>query len=205
MPAFPQQPDLQLRSLRLYGELLCRRESWAHQLVFACFAGAASSGLAAAASLAGAASLIVDANAAEMKSHYRDGAYDFVVNTLDEALRAIKNEVRQGHPIAIGLIGEPAAVLYEATKRGLAAAFVLRHESQDLRALRAVMETNAAVVIDGAEPSTELTNWLAQLGWSPRVMESPAQMFDDAIRQKWMRDLPALQRSLRGGTRWAWL
>jgi len=112
------QPELQKQTLALYGELLCRRSDWSGQLVMAAFDGAAESGVSAAASLAGAASLVVDADSASIKDHYRDGAFDFVVNTLDEALRAIKNQIRQGQPIAIGLMAEPAAVMAEAEERG---------------------------------------------------------------------------------------
>ena len=119
------QPALQQRTLRLYGELVCRRESWAGKLVYAGFAGAASTGLAAASSLAGAASLVVDGDANGMKAQFRDGAFDFLINTLDEALRAIKNEIRQGRPIAIGLMAEPESVRAEAVERGLAAELVL--------------------------------------------------------------------------------
>src|ERR1700716_1083263 len=110
MNASAQQPELQQRTLRLYGELWCRRENWSRELVFAAFPGAASSGIAAAASLVGAVSLVVDPDAAMMKMHFRDGAFDFVVNTLDEALRAIKNEIRKGSPLSIGLVAEPKDV-----------------------------------------------------------------------------------------------
>jgi hypothetical protein len=177
------QPGLQVRTLRLYGELVCRRESWAGKLVVACFDGAAGTGLAAAASLAGAASLTVDGDAARVKAHFRDGAFDFVVNTLDEALRAIKNEVRKGKPIAIGLMAEPEAVRTEMVERGVVADFEIRGGEEG--------------------ESVELKGWLEERGWMLRELDGAG--FEDAVRGRWMEWLPVHQRSVRGGVRWGWL
>ena len=44
-----------------------------------------------AANIAGAASLGVDASAARVKAALRQGLCDFMVNSLDEALRILKN------------------------------------------------------------------------------------------------------------------
>ncbi len=79
--------DLQRQTLRLYGELMARRESWAGQLVFACGEEMSATGLPAAVSIAGGTSLILDPDARVVKSVFRQGGVDFVVNTLDEALR----------------------------------------------------------------------------------------------------------------------
>ncbi|HZL29292.1 MAG TPA: hypothetical protein VFC39_22400 [Acidobacteriaceae bacterium] len=204
-----QQPELQLRTLRLYGELLCRREDWSRQLVFAAFPGACETGLAAAASLAGAVSLVVDADAARMKGHFRDGAFDFVVNTLDEALRAIKNEIRRGNSLAIGLIFEPSAALKEATERGLAATFIFTNLKFNQMPQANVGETDAAFVDLGnfTEPSPQLARWLSQRAWSPVEIVLPKQAAPgtDRIRQRWLRDLSKYQRSVRQGNRWMWL
>ncbi len=56
-----------------------------------------------------------------MKSAMRAGYLDFVVvvNTLDEALRALKNEVRQKRPLTVGLIAEIEATLTEMVERGV--------------------------------------------------------------------------------------
>ena len=164
---------------------------WVGQLVLAAFDGAAQSGLSAAASLAGAASLTVDSDATSVKAHFRDGAFDFVVNTLDEALRAIKNQVRQGQPIAIGLMAEPEVVLVEAEARGLAASFVL----------------GASTLV-----SKEYEAWLAERRWfAAEFAASDVRSYsdllpdDDALRRRWLRQLPTYQRSVRLGARWAWV
>ncbi len=46
-----------------------------------------------------------------------NGACDFIVNTLDEALRAMKNEIRQRRPLSVGLEGDPEDLLHEILER----------------------------------------------------------------------------------------
>ena len=202
-----QQPELQLRTLRLYGELLCRREHWSRQLVLAAFPGVSRTGLAAAASLAGAVSLVIDSDTATTKMHFRDGAFDFIVNTLDEALRAIKNEIRQGHPLAIGLMAEPRVMLAEAADRGLAAAFVLTELNDADDPLTSSLGTSDVARVAFGEPTAELNGWLSRRGWSAAELSSPTFDLppDDRARQKWLRDLPSHQRSVRQSKRWIWL
>ncbi len=201
-----QQPELQQRTLRLYGELLCRRTHWGGELVMAAFAGAASSGLAAAASLAGAASLTVDADSAAMKAHFRDGAFDFVVNTLDESLRALKNEIRRGRPIAIGLIAEPEAVLREAAERGLTARLVVSGSSPSTLE-KSVLATDG-YMLTADSPSVSLVEWLARNQWHaafPDENVSKAEFPAEDPRQHWLRNLLTHQRSAAKGARWSWV
>jgi urocanate hydratase len=98
--------DLQRQTLRLYGELVARHESWAGKLVFACGEGASATGLPAAASIAGGTALLLDPDAAAVKAVFRQGGVDFVVNTLDEALRVLKNEIRKQRPLSVALKGD---------------------------------------------------------------------------------------------------
>ena len=72
---------------------------------FCCSSGWNADGIAAviAASVAGAASLCVDADADGLRQGLRSGFIDFVVGNLDEALRILKNELRRGLPVSVGL------------------------------------------------------------------------------------------------------
>lgn len=71
-----------------------------------------------AASIAGAASLVLEARAAAVRHCIRNGIVDFAVTTLSEALRILKNEIRKQEPIAVLLEQEPGAVLAEMVDRG---------------------------------------------------------------------------------------
>lgn len=71
-----------------------------------------------AASIAGAASLVLETRVEMVRHCVRNGIADFAVNTLDEALRILKNEIRKRQPIAVLLENEPATVLAEMVERG---------------------------------------------------------------------------------------
>ena len=66
--------------------------------------------LLVAANIAGAASLAASADAAARKQFMRDGVVDFLVTSLDEALRILKNEIRKREPVAVCVALEPETV-----------------------------------------------------------------------------------------------
>jgi response regulator of citrate/malate metabolism len=76
--------------------------------------------LLVAANIAGAASLAASADAAACKQFMRDGVVDFLVTSLDEALRILKNEIRKREPVAVCVALEPDTVEQEMLERGVA-------------------------------------------------------------------------------------
>lgn len=90
------------------------------KLVSAIGFGEVETEIALGATIAGAALLAVDADAERIKRAMRLGCCDFMVNTLDEAIRVLKNEVRKRRPVSVGLLGDAVGVLDEMAKRGLA-------------------------------------------------------------------------------------
>ena len=76
--------------------------------------------LLVAANIAGAASLAASADAAARKQFMRDGVVDFLVTSLDEALRILKNEIRKREPVAVCVALEPETVEAEMLERGVA-------------------------------------------------------------------------------------
>ncbi len=72
-----------------------------------------------AASIAGAASLAASADGAALRMAMRAGAIDFVVTTLDEALRILKNEIRKRQPVAVGVSAAPQDVVRAMVERGV--------------------------------------------------------------------------------------
>ncbi len=209
--------DLQRQTLRLYGELAARRASWAGALVFACGVGATAMGLPAAVSIAGGASLLLDPDAATVKAVFRQGGVDFVVNTLDEALRVLKNEIRKRRPLSVALEGEVRPALEEMLERGV------------LPELQVVWEgAKGGVEYPGIEklrtaamapPSGELTEWLRERGWmevaieratTAELRELDARLLDrlpegDAVRRAWVRRIGHYQRPAPAESRVVWL
>jgi hypothetical protein len=76
--------------------------------------------LLVAANIAGAASLAASANAAARKQALRDGVVDFLVTSLDEALRILKNEIRKREAVAVCVALAPETVEAEMLERGVA-------------------------------------------------------------------------------------
>ncbi|MGE5322048.1 MAG: urocanate hydratase [Actinomycetota bacterium] len=72
-----------------------------------------------AATMAGASFLGIDVDAERIKKRLKTGYCDFMVNSLDEALRILKNAVRKKEAVSVGLIGNCAAVIPELAERGV--------------------------------------------------------------------------------------
>jgi len=75
--------------------------------------------LVAAANIAGAASLAASADRTAQKQAIRDGIADFLVNSLDEALRILKNQLRKRQTVAVCVGLAPEAVELEMQERGV--------------------------------------------------------------------------------------
>ena len=89
------------------------------KLVYVGEPDAAGCRLLRAANIAGAASLTASADSAVLRRAMREGALDFVVTTLDEALRILKNEIRKKQPVAVGVSAAPEAIVFEMLDRGV--------------------------------------------------------------------------------------
>jgi len=72
-----------------------------------------------AATMTGAAFLGVEVDPERIKKRIKSGYCDFMVNTLDEALRILKNAVRKNEAVSVGLIGNCADVIPELAERGV--------------------------------------------------------------------------------------
>lgn len=74
---------------------------------------------AAAANIAGAATLAASAKQSALRHASRDGTIDFLVNSLDEALRILKNEVRKRQRVAVAVSVAPEAIEAAMVERGV--------------------------------------------------------------------------------------
>ncbi len=212
--------ELQRQTLRIYGELMVRRESWAGRLVFACGPGVSATGLPAAVSIAGGAALVLDSDAAMVKSVFRKGGVDFVVNTLDEALRVLKNEIRKGRPLSVVLEGKTEPALEELRERGVLPELQVEFADSGDSAER--LGRDALLLDPRAEtvlPSLDLQGWLSQHGWAETVLaatttaglrELDARLLarlpeGDKVRRGWIQRIAQYERPAPGGARVIWL
>jgi hypothetical protein len=115
--------DFTLQVERLYAALLRfasgDEPSLGGKLLYAGELVPASRALLVAANIAGAASLAATADTAAQKQAIRDGVADFLVNSLDEALRILKNEVRKREAVAVCLASAPETAEREMLERGV--------------------------------------------------------------------------------------
>jgi len=72
-----------------------------------------------AATLNGAAFLGVEVDGEKIKRRIRTGYCDICVNDLDEAVRILKNSIRQRQAVSVGLVGNSAGVIPELARRGI--------------------------------------------------------------------------------------
>ncbi len=72
-----------------------------------------------AATMAGAAFLGIEVDPERIKKRLKTGYCDFMVNSLDEALRILKNAVRKKEAVSVGLVGNCADLVPELATRGV--------------------------------------------------------------------------------------
>ena len=72
-----------------------------------------------AGNVAGCATLAATADLTAQKLVIREGVVDFVVTSLDEALRILKNEIRKRATVAVCVGASPAAIELEMMERGV--------------------------------------------------------------------------------------
>jgi hypothetical protein len=183
--------DLQLETMRIYRALTAQREDWGGKLVLLCGPDCMQAGAPAAISIAGGTTLALDANAAVMKAAQRAGYLDFVVNSLDEALRTLKNEVRQKRPLSLGLIADVDATLAEMDERGI---------QPDLRFDPVLPQTDPQSNDEYSFAATDT----AALSTIDAAL-SVAVPADDIVRRRWLQRVPQCLREARTGRRWIWL
>jgi len=207
--------NLQIQTLRLYGELISRRPSYGGRLIFTCGDACSATGLPAAVSIAGGTTLLLDPDTATVKSVFRTGGLDFVVNTLDEAVRVLKNEVRKQTPLSVALTADPAVILAELRERGL---------QPDLEVSIGGTATNLALTTlqlstaDGLiQPTEHALAWLAARDWSetwlPTETTADLRTLDarlishltDDLRRQWLTRIPHYQRPASNSGRAIWL
>ena len=116
-------PDPQLQALHAYTLLTAlrpaRSDGWPGSLILSLGLAPEACSIPFAALVAGAACLAIAPDPAICRAAMRTGACDFIVNTVDEALRILKNEIRQHKPISVGVESPIDPALDELRTRGV--------------------------------------------------------------------------------------
>jgi urocanate hydratase len=175
-------------------------------LLYAGQLGEEARALVVAANIAGAATLIASADAAAQRQAIRDGVTDFLVNSLSEALRILKNEIRKRQPVAVCVAAPPEAVEREMIERGVAPDLLLCDANGrprfsvalEIRAQRIALSLIAENQVClqwhvAAEPA----RWLPKLD----AIALDCLPRDDASARRWLRLAPRYLGRLAQGVR----
>jgi urocanate hydratase len=146
-----------------------------------------------AANTAGTATLAASEDRAAQKHAIRDGIADFLVNSLDEALRILKNQLRKREAVAVCVGLAPSNVEREMTERGVLPDLV-----------QADVVTQAARVDADRESRSVIVTWSAASApaqWLPKLDAiALACLSDDGWQaRRWLRLAPRyLGRAAQG-------
>lgn len=194
-PSAGSPPD-QAAIYRRYSQLRAAASgaTLAGRLVLSIGFRVAGAELALATMIAQGCFLGLEPDAASLKQAVRSGACDFMVNTLDEALRVLKNEIRKKMPLSVGLLGEPPAILKEMVERGVQPDWI-GGPAQD-PAIAPLIARGAARLTDApisAPPGDSLVRLHTVSPADMRRLEmlAAALVADDPVRRDWMQHAPA--------------
>lgn len=196
---FPESSFL-FETHRFYNELIesaCSASDLAHEpslggkLLYAGELDERGRALVVAGNIAGAATLTASIDSVAQKQAIRDGVVDFLVTSLDEALRILKNEIRKRETVAVCVGGSPAEIVREMLERGVDAD-LLREK------VVAELERNAeeeTVLEDDSMKAVALTAWSvdsAPARWLPKLDSIATGCLDpgDLCARRWLRLAP---------------
>ncbi|MFC5865282.1 hypothetical protein ACFPT7_23455 [Acidicapsa dinghuensis] len=209
-PALPTRSDPIAETYRLYQALADTLPFDPHgglggRLLFAGDIHAENR-LLTAASIAGAASLGASSDATVLRQAMRDGAIDFLVTSLEEALRILKNEVRKKQPVAVGVSEAPERVVSQMQRRGVLpdllppaawGAGVTGMDEAAEQCFRAwgSLPVNESGSLQSRNFDVEFTTWTADRRaaiWLTRIDQVGISVVqeNDALRQRWLRLAP---------------
>ncbi len=141
--------------------------------------------LVVAANIAGAATLVATADREAQKQAIRLGVVDFVVTTLDEALRILKNQLRKRETVSVCVALPLSNVDREMNERGVAPDLLRRD--------MAVPPCHRALIVqEGAPTETDPGKTPALVTW--RVDSAPAH---------WLPKLDAIALDCLDADAWA--
>jgi urocanate hydratase len=157
-----------------------------------------SSHLLYAASIAGAASLAAAPDPALQRQAIRDGAIDFLVTSLEEALRILKNEIRKHQTVSVVVAIDSATLVEQMLDRGVLPD-LLPPIAQDAAIAPAQAEKfltqGAQQVIAPVSDSANFISWSVDrlpARWLPRLDTCAFELLPEAdlLRRRWLRLAP---------------
>jgi len=171
------------------------------KLLFAGGLHSLSRDLLFAANVAGAASLAASADPLEQRMAVREGVVDFVVNSLGEALRILKNEVRKHQAVSVAVAADQRTVVAEMLERGVQPDLLPPRTWEDSQStLRAgdwqrFLEQGSIAISGESTEEFPFAGWTVNCQharWLPRLDLCAQSVLppDELERHRWLRLAP---------------
>ncbi len=200
MPIDPQLPGpfpFILQVERLYAALLPPGPDLGlgDKLLYAAELDAQGRALVVAGNIAGAATLAATADPAAQRQAIREGIVDFLVTSLNEALRILKNEIRKCETVAVCVGASPESVEREMRQRGVLPD-LLPPSAAGLPDLASfLIQGSRAVELADAEAAQALLVWSvasAPALWLPKLDAIAGECLgpQEWLARRWLRLAP---------------
>jgi Urocanase Rossmann-like domain len=173
------------------------------KLLYAGELGGEGLNLLFAANIAGAASLAASADPTVQRQAIRDGVVDFLVTSLEEALRILKNEIRKRQTVSVAVGIAPQALVEQMLDRGvlpdlLFTAAEMNKKPQDKPRWVEDFVRQGALPITSGNPKAgadAYARWSVDRDfarWLPRLdaVAEESLPTDDWVRQRWLQLAP---------------
>jgi hypothetical protein len=174
----------------------------AGKLLYAGEIGGEGRHLLFAANIAGAASLAASADATTQRQALRDGVVDFLVTSLGEAVRILKNEIRKRQTVSVGVAVAPHVLVEQMLDRGVLPDLLppVARDNQRIapEQIAQFIRQGAVPVIAGEDRKAGDGSYVTwSVGhdfarWLPRLDSVVEESLpsDDWVRQRWLRLAP---------------
>lgn len=160
--------------------------------------------LTIAGNIAGAATLTASAEIDLQKQAVRDGVVDFLVTSLDEALRILKNEIRKRNTVAVCVSEGPEQITLEMLERGVQPDLLREQFTASGDELKSADARDLSLFGQVAEGV--LTLWgvsSAAANWLPKLDAIALTCLDPEARsaRRWLRLAPRYMGRMSQGVR----
>ncbi len=203
--------DLALQAERYYAALIRaagsnREPNLGGKLLYAGELDAEGRALIVAANIAGAASLATTADQFAQKQAIRDGVADFLVTSLDEALRILKNQIRKRETVAVCVAGAPEAVEREMMERGVLPDLLRPGAASAPEFAKFLSQGAQQIQFSDHDENQTLLTWRAASApaqWLPKLDAIALDCLndEDATDRRWLRLAPRYLGRLAQGLR----
>ena len=182
---------------RLYESLpIDPRAGLGGKLLYAGELAAEGRNLLYAANIAGAASLAASADPTALRQAMRDGVIDFFVNSLEEALRILKNEIRKRQTVSVGVAFEPNKLTEQMLNRGVLPDLLPANGRLTPPHFQEFLSQGAQQIVSASfPPDRRFVTWKVDRDFArqlPRLDEIAKAVLppEDHLRHRWLKLAP---------------